>query len=286
MKINLIVGVVLLGVLFSSCEKWQVAEDIPDPEELVVVNAAFSPSDSVVAVYVGNASSDFQSAFLASELAINNAEVFVISGESRKRLTYSESSSLYEISTREFPIIQGRKYQLEVTANGTALSAECIVPENIPTPKLKVLKDGEFIFGEVSWQSIAVGQTFQLVGNATFINNRGFPQQVFGSWDYDLSKLLEADKKNQSFTQINTARTQGVLSDTTQIIFEVNLTTYDINGSRYLESARNANDSPQINVEFFNRFISPSIRYSNVKNGLGVVLAYNRQTVIEKLNSR
>ncbi|MFT7309149.1 MAG: hypothetical protein ACI964_001733, partial [Spirosomataceae bacterium] len=72
MKINLIVGVVLLGVLFSSCEKWQVAEDIPDPEELVVVNAAFSPSDSVVAVYVGNASSDFQSAFLASELAINN----------------------------------------------------------------------------------------------------------------------------------------------------------------------------------------------------------------------
>ncbi|MFB0908725.1 MAG: hypothetical protein QMB03_10705, partial [Spirosomataceae bacterium] len=64
------------------------------------------------------------------------------------------------------------------------------------------------------------------------------------------------------------------------------LTTYDINGSRYLESARNANDSPQINVEFFNRFISPSIRYSNVKNGLGVVLAYNRQTVIEKLNSR
>ncbi|MFT7273503.1 MAG: hypothetical protein ACI9V1_003042 [Spirosomataceae bacterium] len=223
---------------------------------------------------------------MASELAINNAEVFVISGESRKRLTYSESSSLYEISTREFPIIQGRKYQLEVTANGTALSAECIVPENIPTPKLKVLKDGEFIFGEVSWQSTAVGQTFQLVGNATFINNRGFPQQVFGSWDYDLSKLLEADKKNQSFTQINTARTQGVLSDTTQIIFEVNLTTYDINGSRYLESARNANDSPQINVEFFNRFISPSIRYSNVKNGLGVVLAYNRQTVIEKLNSR
>ena len=220
MKINLIVGVVLLGVLFSSCEKWQVAEDIPDPEELVVVNAAFSPSDSVVAVYVGNASSDFQSAFLASELAINNAEVFVISGESRKRLTYSESSSLYEISTREFPIIQGRKYQLEVTANGTALSAECIVPENIPTPKLKVLKDGEFVFGEVSWQSTAVSQTFQLVGNATFINNRGFPQQVFGSWDYDLSKLLEADKKNQSFTQINTARTQGVLSDTTQIILK------------------------------------------------------------------
>lgn len=270
----------------TSCEKWRVASEIPQVNNIVVVNAALSPADSVVSVYVGRASDDFGAANTASELAINNAEVFVISDGVRYRLSFSEKSNLYEIPSKNLQIKPDKTYQVEVVANDVKLSAECTVPKAVSPPLLTVLLDKEFITGKVSWQATAPQQAFQLVANAAFKNNRGFPQQVFGSWDYDNSKLLKATRANQSFSHVNTASTQIALADTTQITFEVSLTTYDENASRYLESSQNANDSPEANVEFFNRFISPAIRYSNVSNGLGIVMAYNRQTVVERLNAK
>ena len=286
MRFNLLIGLVVILLSCPSCEKWRVASEIPEINNIVVVNAALSPADSVVAVYVGRASDDFGAANSSDELVIKNAEVFIISDETRYQLVFSEKSKLYEIPAKNLSIKPDKTYRVEVVTNGVELSAECTVPKAILPPLLTVSLDKEFIIGKVSWQATASEQAYQLVGNVTFRNNRGFPQQVFGSWDYDNSKLLKAERANQKFNQINTAKTQGSLADTTQIAFEVSLTTYDENASRYLESARNANDSPEMNVEFFNRFITPSIRYSNVKNGIGIVLAYNRQTVIAKLNAK
>jgi hypothetical protein len=286
MRFNLLIGLFIIPISTISCEKWRVASEIPEINNLIVVNAALSPTDSVVAVYVGRASDDFGAAKTSGELVINNAEVFIISDETRYQLVFSETNKLYEISAQRLSVKPDKKYRVEVISNGVELTAECTVPRAILPPLLTVSLDKEFIIGKVSWQATASEQAYQLVGNVTFRNNRGFPQQVFGSWDYDNSKLLEAERANQKFNQINTAKTQGPLADTTQIAFEVSLTTYDENASRYLESARNANDSPEMNIEFFNRFITPSIRYSNVKNGIGIVVAYNRQTVIAKLNAK
>lgn len=283
MRFVAFIGLLICGTLLS-CEKWKVSSDIPDIDKILVVNAALSPVDSVLVVYVGRASTNFSAAFLPRELAIGNAEVVIFSDNAQQQLTFAEATSLYEISANSFLIETGKRYRIEVKADGQKLSAECTIPKGINSPTLRIDRKDKFITGTVNWESSEAGQAYRLDANATYINQRGFPQQVFGSWDYDLSNLLKAEMINQRFEQVNTVTTQSVLPDTTRINFEVNITTFDINGTRYLESAKNANDTPQTTPEFFDRFISPSIRFSNVQNGLGIVLGYNKQTLTVELN--
>lgn len=269
---------VILAVGCLACADWEVAKTAENATDLVVVNAALNPDEKTVSVYVGRGESNFGNIKSAQNLAVANAEVYIIEAQKRQRLSFSEKSKLYEISVNQFPILAGKRYFLEIVVGQKKVTAHCQVPEKISEPTLEASQKGRFIHSSITWQASQKNQFFSLSGYS-FYQSQGIPVTNFANWDFDPTDLVVSVEDKQTFTKTNEIRLNIERALPPFIDAVVEIEQYDDNAAKYLTSVRSSNDTPQSSVDFFDKFSSPAIRYSNVQNGVGIVVGYNRYVV-------
>ncbi|MFN4146323.1 MAG: DUF4249 family protein [Runella sp.] len=279
---NRTIVIFFLACFCCGCEQWRVVSAVPEANQVIVVNAALSPQNTTTSIYVGRGERDFGKLQSSSALAIAEAEVFLTTGQSKKKLNFDPQTKLYQVSQNEFAVEAGKKYILEITVGKQKVKAECKIPEAISTPAFEARQSGRFIRSSVSWQATQANQAFMLEGYS-FYRNEGVPVTTVANWDFDAADLLLSKEAGQLFSQSNEIRLniERALPPTIDVVAEI--TQYDDNAVKYLSSVRNSLDSPQMSLGFFDRFSSPTIRYSNIQNGLGIMVGYNRYVVRQNI---
>jgi len=276
MKGFIILATLILGG--TSCQKWKVDPEIDNINDFVVVNTALSPSNKVVSVYVGRVNANFGTVETSQKLALTDAEVYLRESQVKQRLVFSAKTKLYEVDSQTFPIIAGKTYALEVVVGTKKVTASCQIPEKVLLPLLEAQQNGRLINSSVSWKASKANQAFMLLGYS-FYENQGGPVITYANWDFNQSELIVSVENEQTFTKNNEIglNIDRVLPPFIDVFVEIN--QYDENAQKYLTSIKNSNDTPQLSVDFFDKFSSPTIRYSNVNNGLGIMIGYNRYII-------
>jgi hypothetical protein len=273
-----VLSVLVFLACTTACQQWQVISDATEASDVVVVNAALSPSDEQVRVYVGRASTSFGRLQSAAELAISDAEVRIRTGQRAAQMRFSESIKQYVLDTTAWPLVSGETYTIEVKTLTKSIIASCTIPLPIRDFSLEASQQGRFIASSITWQASQPNQVFRLDGYS-FYQVEGMPVYTYPNWDFEIAQTFTSTESGQLFRQnneirLNLERTLPPFIDAIAILYQ-----YDENAARYISSIRNANDSPKLTSEFFDRFTSPTIRYSNVQNGLGLVYGFQQYTL-------
>ena len=271
-----VLAAIFLGGM--SCQKWEVAPLSENTDAPIVVNAALNPSDTIISVYVGRVSTSFGAIEKPQELAIADAEVFLRGPQTKQRLVFSQKTKLYEVNSQAFPLTAGASYTLEVAVGTKKVTASCQIPEKLAPPILEARQNGRFINSSVSWKASQPNQAFMLQAYSYYVS-QGIPVTSYANWDFDQSELIVSVKNEQKFTRNNEVRLNIERELPPLMDVFVEIYQYDENAKKYLTSVKSSRDTPALSVDFFDKFLSPTIRYSNVSNGLGIVIGYNRYIV-------
>lgn len=262
-----------------SCQKWEVSKQ--SQKDLLVLNAQITPDDSLITVYLGKVG-DFENSKLKPEdLALENAKILILNLDSinsiENQLNFNSSIKKYQIKSEKVGLVAGGRYMIKANHNNQEVIAEFGIPDKVEEFKIIAQKEEKIVTGSLSWISPKPNMVF----NPTVFSvskNGNLVTQSFGTWDFEPSSILKSVEKSESFKLNFTISNIGINPE-----LKLEILTLDKTGLNYLESIRNSNDTPQLSQEFLDRFISPSIRYSNVQNGLGVVLGYKKYNLDHKL---
>ncbi len=119
---------------FTSCRDFFVSEveniKFPGSESQLVVNIFISPQDSVIRVFVERSIPYVRKSNVATEPVGNTARVYIAAENTDYlQLSYDFDYKHYRISTRDFPVVENKKYRIRIeTPKGEFARAECIIP--------------------------------------------------------------------------------------------------------------------------------------------------------------
>jgi len=117
----------IIFISLPSCETDVDASDLINQQQLVVINSYLSPQDETLKVQVSK-SEPITSSFFGT--VIEDAIVVLSDDENNEViLTYSATSSSYETTATNLPIIAGKRYFLSVDADGERYTSSCMIPE-------------------------------------------------------------------------------------------------------------------------------------------------------------
>ncbi|WP_109097029.1 DUF4249 family protein [Aquimarina sp. AU58] len=191
--ILLIIGFIVLG-----CE--DLKEEIknrPEGEKLVLINGFLSPEEEVIKVEVSKTISVFdkplqlEPADFVNTLIIKDA-VVVIKNENQEEveLRYSSDSKLYQIASSEFLIEPGKRYTLNVLAEGKEFKATCVIPvmkiENVSAAVGFRAADGAVVENlSVSFDDIKGENNFYIVGALFNVTNSTEENRSIANFDIE-----------------------------------------------------------------------------------------------------
>ena len=270
-----------LGVL-SSCEEWRIERSVLKAEDLIIVNTTLNPSDSVIKVYVGRGSTNYQKIELADQLFNKDASVTLISGTKKQKLLFSKRTNFYEIKSSVFPILEGQSYSIEVVVGDKKAIAECTIPKKVEQPTLNCIEKEGIVTATVSWKSSEAFQSYKLKANSLFFSGIT-PVAAFGTWDFEQIDLINASSVGQNFKQttIITPTSERNYAGFIEIVCEIS--AYDKNAINFYNTTKSNSDVPKSSTDFFEKFTSPAIRYTNIKGGLGIMAAVNNTIIVKKV---
>lgn len=271
--------ILLFSIMTLSCQKWEVGKQ--SQQNLLVLNAQITPDDSLITVYLGKVTDFDKSKLKPEDLALENAEVFIVNLDNVKsvgnQLNFNSNIKKYQIKSEKVGLVAGGRYMIKANHNNQEVIAEFGIPDKVEEFKIIAQKEEKIVKGSLSWISPKPNMVFNPTVFAVS-KNGNLVSQSFGTWDVDASSILKSVEKSESFKLNFTISNVGINPE-----LKLEILTLDKTGLNYLESIRNSNDTPQLSQDFLDRFNSPSIRYSNVQNGLGVVMGYKKYNLDHKL---
>ncbi len=287
MKLKMIL--LLLGLSGMAGCVQEMKDIVIDSDPKLVVECYLNPADARINVVVnqnrpilGEGSGD-----RGPGDAVTKAKVVLSSGNQKVTLPYDAETNSYHIPTRQFKLVVGRTYTLEVSATGFPnASASCTIPKLV---SVLTSKDGKLTYvaeeknvykvyrqRSLSWVNTQANQTgYYLVGNgvgnSTRQNANGKDTTVI-----ELSKtsvvafLTDSEKSNKNFSTppLDFLVGEAAKPNDTRIVSEGPMYTFvynvDANYYQFMESVklqREVGDNP---------FTEAVPIYSNIKNGLGI----------------
>lgn len=229
---------------------------------------------------------------------IEDAVVNLSDGTNSINLDFSKNTSglggSFVTDPRIFPIIAGKAYYLTVTtADGRKAEAACTVPETVPTInnfKLDSTEINRTAFdGYIeNYMLYHISLSFNdIPGQQNYYKFDGYKTSTY-QWNEDEevhtrieplyfpSETLFDDQGKDggelSFSKMEILRVHNEWDQLTgPVTGEIFLLSTDKNYYQYHKSLQEMNDD--------NPFAEPVLVYSNVKGGLGVFSAYNRNAV-------
>ncbi len=268
----------LMLILLSSCEQWEIDKLPSSPSEIVVVNALLSPQDSLITVYIGQGSDLLNDAKFNKDLSRSDAKVELSGGSKTIILPFNAKTKLYQIASSKLIIQQQKSYELKVIVDDKVYMSSCTIPRNIETPTIKALFVDRKIKANLNWvESELSNKHYYLEGYGEFVSN-GIPTRNSINWGVSVNNLIESSVTNLSgydktgFVQFSTQANRPLPE-----LVTINVDLYSLDGNmvKYLASIKDAKDTPQQSLDFIERLQTSTIRYSNIKNGYGIMMAYN-----------
>ena len=265
---NLLISTSLF-LTITACESELSSIDVPDENKLVV-ESYISPQDTILSVRVGNTNPVIGKVSKEFKV-ISNANVKMGNASKTVNLSY-DKDGYYRISAKQFFIIKGQKYTLQVsTPDGRNVTSECTIPPtSIDTKKVSVdiqsVNSGIKIL-TVKWSDIPNEQNYYALTGTYETLRKGCNS---GSPYYFRDKNQDREQFSFSF---NTDVSCGNGNPNYIII----ISSYDLNGYEYFSSVIEQNGVNGV------PFTEPVQIFTNIKGGYGVFSGYNQFRTVVKV---
>lgn len=165
-------------LLLVACEKTVDADTLLDTEEKVSITSYISPVDTLLRVSVSKALPAIGTVLSTDEdanrqlFSIKDAVVSISDEDGNTAdFSYSEVEETYVSNAANLPVIEGKRYVLNVVANGKTFSAACTIPK--PAPEIREIVrvfDNEFggVFAEIdiTFEDIQGERNFYVLGGS------------------------------------------------------------------------------------------------------------------------
>jgi len=270
--------------LFFSCEKEVTNIELPEAEPKLVVGCFLSPDNSYTSVTVSTSVPIFgqNNNGSSSSSYIENATVVLSDGINSCQLVYDNFFMRYEVNSSIFPIISGKTYTLSVTASGYKnVFASCTVPQSkVATASATINQNNSSGYSSTSmkikWTDI-VGEnnyyrtSIKYIGvDLNNITDTIYQQYISYNNPVFTDKNNDGGELYSSFEYLSNIGDNVYFSSSTGNYtlkgYEIEIANIESNYYLYQKTLNSyAGDNP---------FAEPSLIYSNIQNGLGVMGAY------------
>jgi hypothetical protein len=281
------------AVLLGACEKEATGIKLPESNSKLVVTGFISPQDTAVSVEVLRSTPAFGTRSLAPPF-VSNALVTLSDGDRTVTLPKrGAEGGWYSVEAQAFPVVAGRTYTLRVSVpGGESLEASCTVPEAPALPAIAIDSVGvpapQHLSNynlRMSW-SDATGQEnyYRPVAEVRTVLTENpdrpppFPLIRPVYWETDELIDDKAADNGLLYSPRATFAPPGLGQFKPEHYLYAQLLHVDRHYYLYHRSLKNASRSDG------NPFAEPVLVYSNITGGLGVFAAYNRATVVTRIN--
>ena len=283
----LMFGLVLL-IISPSCEK-DVTEDFDlGSKNQLVLRSFISPQDLLVVVKLRRTQPALGRTFAEKELQVSDATVAITDGVRTAQLSYDAKNNLYSVPASEFPILAGKTYTMNVSAqNGSKLSAQTTVPlQSQITINSYILREeskanrGNFTYLTYNWSDAAGVENYYRplayrvgpAGSGSSLQPRKeefYYERTVSAFVSDANldgqemvsnELISSSQSSDDFPRPYKLYLNLLVTDKSYYLFH-----------RSLLTQQNGEENP---------FAEPTLVYTNVQGGLGVFGSYN---VIEEV---
>ena len=203
---------IIITLIFSNCRERTVKVEIPVSENEIIINAIISPNDSLLDVKIsksqpafGKKSNDpFQLLILSRQIdsvIIKNTEnnqkiVLPLVKESAEPpedfdgFSLHSSSLIYTAFTSNFPIQEGKTYQLVVSMkDNIKITAQTTIPSIIDTTRINAINNS------IQWRDVKNKTNFYSVeARVKIISTDNFGEQAFFFIELPFSNELFTDE--------------------------------------------------------------------------------------------
>ena len=203
---------IIITLIFSNCRERTVQVDLPVSENEIIINAIISPNDSLLNVRIsksqpafGKKSNDpFQLLILSRQIdsvIIKNTEnnqkiVLPLVKESAEPpedfdgFSLHSSSLIYTAFTSNFPIQEGKTYQLVVSMkDNIKITAQTTIPSIIDTTRINAINNS------IQWRDVKNTTNFYSVeARVKIISTDNFGEQAFFFIELPFSNELFTDE--------------------------------------------------------------------------------------------
>ena len=249
-------------LIFASCEKWEVAKNPTDINNLIAVSGLISPTTPQMTIYVSKGILLGQ-VIKNDSLQISNAEVSISDFTNTQKLQYNLKSRRYEALQGNLKIISGKTYYLTVKANNKTLEASCTVPEKPQIQDIRNKRTDNGIQFSLNWKNTEVAYLIKSVIDG--VTSTNVPTKLGIIWDDESitttpivkSSILEMFNYTGRFPISSNIRLKNIFTTVASV---------DKNYELFIER-RGKVDS---DVGIFERFSEPNLGYSNIKGGIGI----------------
>lgn len=270
------------SILFSACET-DADIEIPEQEAKLVVNAFLEPDAELQFVKVTMSDPIFDGSDIDSFNIIQNANVYVSDGTKRVKIFYDFNYNAYVLRKDSILIEHSKTYTIDVEYQGKQANTTITTISNLPILSAEVKFDslveedpfsGNYItyFGYVKWQDQGDEINYYCI-------------ELFGLMkvsDTDTSRVSLSDFYGNVYLS-DEGKNGAVMNATIEaymytpefygeqfVGYEIVLTKTDEHYYKYFKSLQNyGGDDP---------FSEPSLIYTNINNGLGMVGSYKPYT--------
>ena len=271
----------LIGLLITvtSCETQADASELLDVEELTVIHGFVSPQIDTIKIKVARSEPRFgNSDIFFKDFSITDAVVSISRKDGREiTLPYNEKSKQYEISTKDFQIIGGESYNLNVTSKGKQFAATCQVPENtIVITSLDFVRDDEFYSAiNFKFEDVERTKNFYVAGfSYPTTNFEGFVRETTGEQVFITDTNKDGNLISSSLEYYSYDIRRDTLTDFTIRLANVEPILFD-----YLKAISDDSD-------IGNPFSEPIIYPTNIEgeNSFGIFAGYTQSERKETYN--
>ncbi|MFC5412137.1 DUF4249 domain-containing protein [Larkinella bovis] len=293
--------------------------NLPPLDRKLVVNGYLSPQDTVLAVSVSGSQTVLGQIITDSVNTVQNATVVIASEGQTITLSYDADRRVYTAQTRQFPVLSGKTYTLQVDAPGfETVTSACTVPASVPVSQL-VLDSVQTFSGEGAeprwtysvravWQDPA-GETnyYRVAGYGESMSRVSrFPTAHIDPTDPTvLTRGLIGFGRLEQFVTDQNQDGQTLVSTRGEVPLFFDYSFYD--DSTQSTYTGNAPFSKPLTIRVSvlqtdenyyqyhrarqqqrqsanNPFAEPILMPSNIEGGLGCFAAYNRSTAVLVIN--
>lgn len=262
---------------FAACESLVTDVELPDADARIVINTFLSPDQDSIHILVTE-SQGFNSTNSPGwePPALADADVFITHGSQTHQLDYVSSLKEFSLSTAIQELKEGETYKISVlSADGREAEGECTIPKN-KGYNLK-LEQVQTVAGEwgdqkvfsVSFKDPSGKGDYYRILCRTIWESTFQPGDTLVTFPWLDGRSEYIDDANLDGSKITVSFEEYDNPGYKLKRFDVYLYLTDRNYYLFHRSI----ESNQISSE--NPFVEPSLVFSNVDGGLGVVAGYN-----------
>lgn len=280
-----ILYILLFFSLFYSCTK-EAKIKLPPQEDKLVVTSFISPNDTVIVVTVRNSIPKFNWVGIWGPQYSNltDATVYISDGTTQIKVPFDQSNGMYLTSTKNFPIVSGKTYYLDVsTPDGKKASGETSVPEGVlqlTKFEVEVANSNPDHIKFNTLISIAdLPETTYITGAFDVVSSWDTTAAQPSNYMYTESNYFSASDEFQSYSEYLKSK-QTELYDAgyyRYIAMGVTLLNSDKHFYLYHKTIRVAPGSGD------NPFSDPVMVYTNINGGFGCFGSYTRNVYFKRV---